>query len=62
MSYAIADGVTYTADTVVDGWSNWQNPKIEHMNVESGTVIVGAAAKPLVLHVWFYSSSCFQFL
>ncbi|MDF2485074.1 MAG: extra-cellular endo-beta,4-galactanase, partial [Herbinix sp.] len=41
--YAIADGVTYTMDTGVDGWANWQNPKIENIKVESGTVLIGAA-------------------
>lgn len=43
--YAIADGQTYTMETGVTGWANWQNPKIENIKVESGTVTVGAAIK-----------------
>lgn len=43
--YAIADGETYRMETGVDGWANWQNPKLENIPVENGTVIVGAAIK-----------------
>lgn len=43
--YAIADGVTFTAEAGVDGWANWKNPKIENIKVESGTVVIGAAIK-----------------
>ncbi|HWT74619.1 MAG TPA: glycosyl hydrolase 53 family protein [Mobilitalea sp.] len=43
--YAIADGVTYTMDTKVDGWANWQNPKIANIKVDSGSVTIGAAIK-----------------
>lgn len=43
--YAIADGQTYTLETNVVGWANWQNPKIENIKVESGTVTVGAMIK-----------------
>jgi len=41
--YVIADGKTYTMETGVDGWVNWQNPKIENIIVESGTVTIGAS-------------------
>ncbi len=41
--YAISDGATYQEDTMVDGWANWQNPRIENIRTESGTVIIGVA-------------------
>ena len=41
--YAISDGVTYQTEATVDGWANWQNPRIENIKTESGTVIIGAA-------------------
>jgi len=43
--YAIADGVTYTEPTDVDGWVKWRNPRIENIKVESGSIIVGASIK-----------------
>lgn len=43
--YAIVDGETYQIDTKVDGWSNWQNPKLENIPVNNGTITVGAAIK-----------------
>ena len=43
--YAIADGVTYTIETTVDGWNNWKNPRIDNINVEGGSVIIGASIK-----------------
>lgn len=43
--YAIVDGETYKLDTKVDGWANWQNPKLENIPVENGTVTIGATIK-----------------
>lgn len=43
--YAIANGVTYTEATDVDGWVNWRNPRIENIRVDSGSIIVGASIK-----------------
>jgi len=39
--YARADGVDYRVDTGVDGWVNWQMPKIEGIVTQSGEITVG---------------------
>lgn len=41
--YTIADGKTYTCDTGVDGWANWQHPKLENIEVTNGAVTIGAS-------------------
>ncbi|NLP34398.1 MAG: cellulase family glycosylhydrolase [Clostridiales bacterium] len=41
--YAIADGKTYIAEASVDGWANWKNPKVENIQVDSGTIVIGAS-------------------
>ncbi|HHX01226.1 MAG TPA: cellulase family glycosylhydrolase [Firmicutes bacterium] len=43
--YAIADGKTYRADTDIDGWRRFRNPIIGDIQVESGTIVVGASVK-----------------
>jgi len=39
--YAIADGKEYRVDTEVDGWVNWQHPKIDNIVTDSGEITVG---------------------
>lgn len=43
--YAIADGVTYTCDTEVDGWSSYHTPEITDIISTDGTITVGAYIK-----------------
>ncbi len=43
--YAIVGDKTYTAKTDVDGWVNWRTPLIENIEIEDGTVIIGASIK-----------------
>jgi len=43
--YAISDGNEYRADTDVDGWVNWRQPKIESITTESGEITVGVYIK-----------------
>lgn len=40
--YAIADGVTYTEPTDVDGWTNYRYPRIAAITTTDGTITVGA--------------------
>lgn len=40
--YAIVDGQTLTQPTAVTGWAKWQNPKIENIYIENGTITIGA--------------------
>ncbi len=40
--YAIADGVTYTEPTDVDGWTKYRSPKIAAITTTDGTITVGA--------------------
>lgn len=39
--YAMADGVVYRQDFTVSGWVNWQQPIIDGILCQSGTIIVG---------------------
>jgi len=39
--YVVADGVTYTAPLLFQGWANWQQARIEQVPCASGTVTVG---------------------
>ena len=43
--FAIIDGVTYTVPTSVDGWSNYQYPVIENLEINNGSVTIGARIK-----------------
>lgn len=43
--YAVSGGELYRTDTAVDGWVNWQTPKIENISVTDGEVTVGAYIK-----------------
>lgn len=40
--YAVADGVTYTEQTDVDGWTNYRYPRIAEITTTDGTITVGA--------------------
>ena len=43
--YVLTNGEEYRAEARVDGWVNWQQPKIESITVESGEVTVGVYVK-----------------
>ena len=43
--YVISDGVRYEQPFTLDGWVNWQNPKIENIPCASGTMTVGVYIK-----------------
>ena len=40
--YAVADGVTYTEPTDVDGWTVYRYPRIAAITTTDGTITVGA--------------------
>jgi arabinogalactan endo-1,4-beta-galactosidase len=41
--YAVSGGRTYSAPTQVDGWRNFHEPSVHGIEVEDGTVVVGAS-------------------
>ncbi len=43
--YAISDGVTYTTPFVLNGWVSWQQPVIESIPCQSGSMTVGVYVK-----------------
>ncbi|NTV78018.1 MAG: hypothetical protein HGA25_02450, partial [Clostridiales bacterium] len=43
--FAIIDGVTYTVPTSVEGWSNYQYPVLENLEVNNGSITIGARIK-----------------
>ncbi|MEN6418864.1 MAG: glycosyl hydrolase 53 family protein [Clostridiaceae bacterium] len=43
--YAISDGVTYTTPFVLDGWVSWQQPVIDSIPCQSGSMTVGVYVK-----------------
>lgn len=43
--YAVSDGVTYTTPFVLDGWVSWQQPVIESIPCQSGSMTVGVYIK-----------------
>lgn len=40
--FAVSNGREYVQQFEVDGWRNFRNPVIEHIEVKDGTVIIGA--------------------
>nr|WP_033826974.1 glycosyl hydrolase 53 family protein [Bacillus andreraoultii] len=43
--YAKVGDKTYTKETSVNGWVNWNNPEIEDILITEGTVTIGAVVK-----------------
>ena len=43
--YVIADGKTYTAPIVLQGWVVWQEAVLEHIPCTSGTITVGVSVR-----------------
>ncbi len=41
--YAIVDDQKYEVDMIVDGWVNWQNPTIENIPVNNGSITIGVS-------------------
>ncbi|MEN6340286.1 MAG: glycosyl hydrolase 53 family protein [Clostridiaceae bacterium] len=43
--YAVSDGVTYTTPFTLNGWVSWQQPVIESIPCQSGSMTVGVYVK-----------------
>ncbi len=43
--FAEQNGERVTASARVDGWANWQNPTIRHIQVTGGTLVVGISVQ-----------------
>jgi len=43
--YAVSDGVTYTAPFTLDGWVDWQQPVIESIPCQNGSMTIGVYVK-----------------
>ena len=43
--YVISDGVRYEETFTLDGWTNWQNPTIENIVCNSGSMTIGIKIK-----------------